>query len=97
MRSGHLEPGRLGRGRVLQNMESEMDWDRIEGNWKQFKGKAKEQWGKLTDDDIDVIAGKRDQLVGKIQEQYGITKDEAERQVDRFGDSFRDEDLRKYQ
>ena len=63
-----------------------MNWDRIEGNWKQFKGRVKEQWGKLTDDDIDVIAGKRDQLVGKIQEQYGITKDEAEKQVDRFGD-----------
>jgi uncharacterized protein YjbJ (UPF0337 family) len=74
-----------------------MNWDRIEGNWKQFTGRVKEQWGKLTDDDIDVIAGKRDQLVGKIQEQYGITKDEAEKQVDRFGDSFRDEDLRTYQ
>ena len=71
-----------------------MNWDRIEGNWKQFKGKVKEQWGKLTDDDIDVIAGKRDQLVGKIQEQYGITKDEAEKQVDRSATSFRDEDLR---
>jgi uncharacterized protein YjbJ (UPF0337 family) len=71
-----------------------MNWDRIEGNWKQFTGRVKEQWGKLTDDDIDVIAGKRDQLVGKIQEQYGISKDEAEKQVDRFGDSFRDEDLR---
>ena len=74
-----------------------MNWDRIEGNWKQFKGRAKEQWGKLTDDDIDVIAGKRDQLVGKIQEQYGITKDEAEQQVNRFGDSFRDEDLRQFE
>ena len=74
-----------------------MNWDRIEGNWKQFTGRVKEQWGKLTDDDIDVIAGKRDQLVGKIQEQYGITKDEAEKQVDRFGSSFRDEDLRNYQ
>ena len=59
-----------------------MNWDRIEGNWKQFKGKVKEQWGKLTDDDLDRIAGKRDQLVGKIQERYGIAKDEAEKQVD---------------
>ena len=74
-----------------------MNWDRIEGNWKQFKGRVKEQWGKLTDHDIDIIAGKRDQLVGKIQEQYGIGKDEAEKQVDQFGGSFRDEDLRKYQ
>ena len=58
-----------------------MNWDRIEGNWKQFKGNAKEQWGKLTDDDLDVIAGKRDQLLGKIQERHGITRDEAEKQV----------------
>lgn len=58
-----------------------MNWDRIAGNWKQFKGKAKEQWGKLTDDDLDRIAGQRDQLAGKIQESYGIGKDEAERQL----------------
>jgi uncharacterized protein YjbJ (UPF0337 family) len=62
-----------------------------------IQGRAKEQWGKLTDDDIDVIAGKRDQLVGKIQESYGIGKDEAEQQVDTWGSGFRDEDLRKYQ
>ena len=74
-----------------------MNWDRIEGNWKQVTGKVKEQWGKLTDDDIDVIGGKRDQLVGKIQESYGIGKDEAEKQVDAWGGNFRDEDLRKYQ
>ena len=74
-----------------------MNWDRIEGNWKQFTGRVKEQWGKLTDDDIDVIGGKRDQLVGKIQESYGIGKDEAEKQVDTWGNTFRDEDLRKYQ
>ena len=59
-----------------------MNWDRIEGNWKQFKGKAKEQWGKLTDDDLDVVSGKRDQLTGRIQERYGVAKDEAERQID---------------
>jgi uncharacterized protein YjbJ (UPF0337 family) len=82
--------------RLITHEEPLMNWDRIEGNWKQFKGKVKEQWGKLTDDDIDVIAGKRDQLVGKIQQQYGITKDEAEKQVDRFGDAFRDEDMREY-
>lgn len=70
-----------------------MNWDRIEGNWKQIKGKAKVQWGKLTDDDFDVIAGKRDQLVGKIQESYGVSKDEAEKQVDTFGDAFRDDDF----
>jgi uncharacterized protein YjbJ (UPF0337 family) len=59
-----------------------MDWDRIEGNWKQFKGKVKEQWGKLTDDEIDEIAGRRDQLEGKIQERYGIAKDQVRTDVD---------------
>jgi len=59
-----------------------MNWDTVSRQWKQMKGKMKEQWGKLTDDELDVIAGKRDQLVGKIQEKYGITKDDAERRVD---------------
>ncbi|MBN9436124.1 CsbD family protein [Bosea sp. (in: a-proteobacteria)] len=59
-----------------------MDWNRVEGNWKQLKGKVKEQWGKLTDDDLDVIAGKRDQLEGKIQERYGIEKDRVKADVD---------------
>ena len=58
-----------------------MNKDTMEGNWKQLKGKVKEQWGKLTDDDFDVIAGKRDQLLGRIQERHGISRDEAERQV----------------
>ena len=58
-----------------------MNWDRLEGNWRQFKGKVKEKWGKLTDDDLDRIAGKRDQLVGKLQERYGIARDEADRQL----------------
>jgi uncharacterized protein YjbJ (UPF0337 family) len=59
-----------------------MNWDRIEGNWKQFSGKAQQQWGKLTNDDLNVVEGRRQELVGKIQERYGIAKDEAERQVD---------------
>ncbi len=59
-----------------------MDWNRVEGNWKQFKGKVKEQWGKLTDDDLDRIAGKRDQLEGTIQERYGIEKDRVQADVD---------------
>jgi uncharacterized protein YjbJ (UPF0337 family) len=58
-----------------------MNWDRIEGNWKQLKGKVKAQWGDLTDDDLDVVAGRREQLAGKVQERYGLAKDEAERQV----------------
>ena len=55
-----------------------MNWDRIEGNWKQFKGRARQQWGKLTDDQVE---GRREELVGRIQERYGIARDEAERQV----------------
>ncbi len=58
-----------------------MNWDRIEGNWKQLTGQAKAQWGKLTDDDIALVAGRRDQLAGKLQERYGIAKEEAERQL----------------
>ena len=61
-----------------------MDWNRVEGNWKQFKGKVKEQWGKLTDDDLDVIEGKRVELSGRLQNRYGIAKDEAERQIDKW-------------
>lgn len=59
-----------------------MNDDRIKGNWKNFKGKLKEKWGRLTDDELDVAEGKRDQLIGKIQEKYGLTRDEAERQYD---------------
>lgn len=59
-----------------------MNWDQIEGKWKQLKGSAKQKWGKLTDDDLDFVAGKRDQLVGRIQERYGISKEEAQRQIE---------------
>ena len=61
-----------------------MNWDRIEGNWKEFKGKAKTQWGKLTDAALDVIAGKKDQLAGKLQERYGYAKAQAEKELDEF-------------
>ena len=61
-----------------------MNWTEIEGKWLQTKGKVRERWGKLTDDDLDVIAGKRDQLAGLIQERYGAAKDDAERQIDEF-------------
>lgn len=67
-----------------------MNWDIVEGNWKQLKGAVKEQWGRLTDDDLDVAAGKRDKLVGMIQEKYGKTRDAAEQEVDRY---FRDRTL----
>lgn len=58
-----------------------MNEDRIAGNWKQFKGKMREQWGKLTDDDVDVAAGKRDQFLGRLQEREGLARDEAEKQL----------------
>ncbi|HEV3279601.1 MAG TPA: CsbD family protein [Terriglobia bacterium] len=61
-----------------------MNWDQVEGKWKQVKGSAKEKWGKLTDDDLDVIAGKRDKLLGKLQERYGVAKEDAQRQVDEW-------------
>jgi uncharacterized protein YjbJ (UPF0337 family) len=61
-----------------------MNEDTMKGNWNQFKGKVKEQWGKLTDDDLDVIGGKREQLVGRIQERHGYAKDQAEREVENF-------------
>jgi uncharacterized protein YjbJ (UPF0337 family) len=65
-------------------MEIVMNWDVIEGNWMQYKGHVKAQWGKLTNDHLDVIAGKRDQLAGRIQESYGIDQDEAEKQIKAF-------------
>ncbi len=61
-----------------------MNWDIVEGNWKQFKGKVKAQWGDLTDDQLDVIAGKRVELSGKIQEAYGLSTDEVEKQIKEF-------------
>jgi uncharacterized protein YjbJ (UPF0337 family) len=67
-----------------------MNWDIAEGNWKQFRGKVKAEWGNLTDDHINVIAGKRDVLLGKIQEAYGIGKDEAEKQVKHFEENSKD-------
>lgn len=59
-----------------------MDWNRVEGSWKQVKGVVKEKWGKLTDDDLDVINGRREQLEGKIQERYGFAKDQVRNDVD---------------
>ena len=64
-----------------------MDWNRVEGNWKQVKGKVREQWGRLTDDDLDEINGRREQLEGKLQERYGYEKDRIRRDVDTWYDS----------
>jgi uncharacterized protein YjbJ (UPF0337 family) len=72
-----------------------MNWDSIEGDWKNFTGKVKEKWGKLTDDDLTTISGTRDQLIGKVQERYGIAKDQAEAQVDEFTASLNETDSRE--
>jgi uncharacterized protein YjbJ (UPF0337 family) len=59
-----------------------MDWNRVEGNWKKVRGKVKEKWGQLTDDDLNTINGRREQLEGKLQERYGLAKDQVRRDVD---------------
>lgn len=61
-----------------------MNWDQVEGNWKQLKGKAQEKWGRLTNDELDVVAGNREQLVGRLQEHYGLAREEAEKEADRW-------------
>ena len=67
-----------------------MNWDQIEGRWTEFRGKVKEKWGKLTDDDLTVIEGHQEQLAGRIQERYGLAKDEAEKQVKEFRNQYND-------
>ena len=64
-----------------------MNSDTIEGQWKQMKGKARQQWGKLTDDDLDRVQGKREELTGLVQEKYGYARDQAKREVDAFFDA----------
>jgi uncharacterized protein YjbJ (UPF0337 family) len=59
-----------------------MNWEQLQGDWTKFRGQVKEQWGKLTDDDLDVIEGRREQLIGRIQKAYGIQKEKADREVD---------------
>lgn len=71
-----------------------MNWDQIEGKWKQYSGRFREKWGKLTDDDWQVIAGKKDQLVGRVQERYGMAREQAQREVDEFVRSMPTEDYR---
>jgi uncharacterized protein YjbJ (UPF0337 family) len=69
-----------------------MNKDEAAGKWQQVKGKIKQQWGKLTDDDLTILEGRRDQLAGKIQERYGIAKEDAERQIREFKERNRDLD-----
>jgi uncharacterized protein YjbJ (UPF0337 family) len=70
--------------------DSTMNWDRVQGNWKQFKGQVQQKWGKLTDDQFAAIDGQREILAGKIQEAYGIGKDEADRQIQELANSLQD-------
>ena len=65
-----------------------MNWDRVKGNWKIFKGKAQQQWGELTHDDLDKIEGSRTELIGRLQARYGIAQDEAERRVNSWTDTL---------
>jgi uncharacterized protein YjbJ (UPF0337 family) len=67
-----------------------MNWDRVQGNWKQFKGQVQQKWGKLTDDQFAAINGQREILAGKIQEAYGIGRDEAERQIQDLANSLQE-------
>ena len=69
-----------------------MNWDQVEGQWKGLKGRVREAWGKLTDDDMEQIAGKKDRLVGKLQERYGLEKDKAEDQLDHFINNINTDD-----
>ncbi|MGD9869272.1 MAG: CsbD family protein [Hyphomicrobiales bacterium] len=66
-----------------------MNWDRVEGEWKQWKGKVQQQWGKLTNDDMDVIEGNRQELAGRLQLRYGYAKDQAEKEIDSWMSSVR--------
>jgi uncharacterized protein YjbJ (UPF0337 family) len=72
------------------HQERHMNWDTVEGNWKELKGKIRSKWAKLTDDDLENIAGKKDVLLGRLQQHYGFKKDEAEKQVDAFLTSDKD-------
>ena len=67
-----------------------MNWDRVEGNWKQFTGKVREKWGAITDDDVARIGGKREQLEGTLQERYGYAKDKAKSEVDGWMANLKD-------
>jgi uncharacterized protein YjbJ (UPF0337 family) len=70
--------------RSVDEMEDTMDWNRVEGNWKQLKGKVKEKWADITDDDLARLDGKRETLEGVLQERYGKGKDMVRKDVDEW-------------
>ena len=69
-----------------------MNWDQVEGKWKQVKGSAKQQWGKLTDDDLTYMGGKKDEFIGRIQERYGITREQAQKEADDWAKALNEEE-----
>jgi uncharacterized protein YjbJ (UPF0337 family) len=69
-----------------------MNWDQVEGKWKELKGSARQQWGKLTDDDIEMIKGKKDELIGRLQQRYGLQREEAQKQADAWREAQREMD-----
>jgi uncharacterized protein YjbJ (UPF0337 family) len=74
-----------------------MNWDQVEGKWKQMKGAAKEKWGKLTEDDLEAISGRQDQLIGKLQERYGIVREEAQKRADEWIKAYHEPEGAHYQ
>jgi uncharacterized protein YjbJ (UPF0337 family) len=79
-----LHPARLEPRSLTKRSTSIVNWNQLEGKWKQLRGNAKQHWGKLTDDDLTVINGSRDRLIGKIQERYGYAQEEAQRRADEW-------------
>ena len=67
-----------------------MNWNTVEGNWKQMVGRAREQWGDLTDDELQQVQGNRERLSGLLQERYGVAQDEAERRIDQWAEGLKD-------
>src|SRR5262249_1011520 len=90
-RNQQVPTGLSGRAQTVHTSNSTgelvMNWDRVQGDWKQFKGRVKEKWGNLTDDDLDRVAGQREQLEGVIQQRYGIAKDQVRKDVDTWLES----------
>jgi uncharacterized protein YjbJ (UPF0337 family) len=88
VRNGSRCPVIAGRRRIRLSAKIKgrrlMNWDQIQGNWAKAKGKVREQWGKLTDDDLTLINGKREELAGRLQERYGMEKERAEREIDNW-------------
>jgi uncharacterized protein YjbJ (UPF0337 family) len=78
--------------RAGDEREDDMNWDQVQGNWEQMKGKAREKWGEITDDEMTEIGGRKDQLIGKIQAKYGSSRADAERESDDWAASLRDDE-----